>query len=416
MIGTMIGEYRIVELLSDEGGMGAVYLGVHERIGRRAAVKALAARGPRAEFAARFENEARIQAALTHPHIAALYEYHVFDGQPFLVMEYVDGVTLAERLAECGRLPLAEAWRVFGQVVAAVAYLHNRDVLHRDLKPANIKINTAGSVKLLDFGISKDAVSPHVTLHNHVVGTPPYLSPEQFETGRADKRSDVWALGVLLYEMLTGELPFSPPAEARTTAEQWAALAAKVTRGEYVAPSQLNPRLPREVEAVIARCLRRRPADRYASAVELQAALDRLDARLALPRVERQDRRRLLLVVGSAMGALVAAIFLGSVLTGGDPPSHPPPYPPPSPLLSVAHPLRPQLKTEIQSIPAGAEVWRDGRLLGVTPYVCEGEEGEEVTLELRRRNYQPHRLTFRVSATRQVIGPVALALAESGEQ
>jgi eukaryotic-like serine/threonine-protein kinase len=411
MIGTMIGEYRIVALLSDEGGMGAVYLGVHERIGRRAAIKALAARGPQAEFAARFENEARIQAALTHPHIAALYDFQVFDGQPFLVMEYVDGVTLAARLAAGGPLPLAEAWCIFGQVVEAVAYLHGRDVLHRDLKPANIKINAAGEVKLLDFGISKDAVSPHVTLHNHVVGTPPYLSPEQFETGRADRRSDVWALGVLLYEMLTGQLPFSPPAAAQTTAEQWAALAAKVTRGEYVAPSRLNPAIPREVEAVVARCLCKRPADRYASAMELQAALHRLEATRGSTRVERRDRRRYLpLAAGGAAGVL-AAFSLGLVIAGGGEG----PAPMPSPTSSVRA-VSPRLKTEIQSIPAGAEVWRGGRLLGVTPYVCEGEEGEEVTLELRRENYQPYELTFRVSATRQAIGPVAMSLIESGEQ
>ncbi len=260
LINATIGEYRIVDFLG-AGGMGEVYRAVHNKIGRTAAVKVLTQTTNSDGMLDRFFNEARIQASLHHPNIATLYDFIELNGQPCIIMEYVDGQTLADRVRPGGPLALAETIYIFQSVVEAITYIHNHGVIHRDIKSNNIKIGLDGQVKLLDFGIAKADASPGLTATGSVIGTLEYISPEQLTSGVADARSDIWALGVLLYEMVTGRVPF----EAVTLGE----LCKKINKVDYPPVTVLNPAVPREVSAIITRCLRKNPMDRYRLAQDL---------------------------------------------------------------------------------------------------------------------------------------------------
>ena len=198
LVNQTIGEYRIESFLG-AGGMGEVYRAVHGKIGRVAAVKVLTQATQSAGFRERFSNEARIQASLQHPNIATLYDFCEVAGQPCIIMEYVDGETIADRLAAHGPPSTLEAAYIFEKVVEAIDYIHRHGIIHRDIKSNNVKISSTGQVKLLDFGIAKGQTSPGLTEVGSVVGTLHYLAPELIRGGVADARGDIWALGVLLY-------------------------------------------------------------------------------------------------------------------------------------------------------------------------------------------------------------------------
>ncbi len=251
-----IGPYRVIDVLGS-GGMGTVYRVVHRRSGQVAAAKVLHSEPTGVTGLERFRNEARIHRALVHPCIAAVHEYLELDGTPCLVMEYVEGETLDERLRRCGPLPFDEAMAYFAALVDGVGYVHQRGVVHRDLKASNVKLDGRGGVKLLDFGIATGAGTPRLTSTGNVVGTLFSLSPEQLRTGRAGPRSDIWALGILLYEMLAARPPFDAMAPGLLTES--------ILKGRYVALSQRRPGVPREVDRIVERCLRVRPEERYAS-------------------------------------------------------------------------------------------------------------------------------------------------------
>ena len=219
LTGQRLGVYHILDLLG-VGGMGQVYRARDTRLGRDVAVKVL----PRLfsadpERLARFEREARLLASLNHPHIAAIYGFEQTGGVHALILELVEGPTLAERLQR-GPLPITEALRIARQIADALEAAHERRVIHRDLKPQNIKVKADGTVKVLDFGLAKAASAaanePDVwsTLHvdgtrdGIILGTISYMSPEQARGHAADKRTDIWAFGCVLYEMLTARPPF----------------------------------------------------------------------------------------------------------------------------------------------------------------------------------------------------------------
>jgi serine/threonine protein kinase len=275
-----VGEYRIVEFLG-AGGMGEVYRAEHSKIGRVAAVKALTQATQGGGFVERFFNEARIQASLQHPNIATLYDFSDAispEGArvPYIIMEYVDGQTVAERLAAYGGpLPLAETVYIFEKVCEAIEYVHRHGIIHRDIKSNNIKVSTRGEVKLLDFGIAKGQTSPGLTQVGSVIGTLQYLAPELIRGGVADQRGDIWALGVLLYEMLTGRVPFY--------AETIGDLCDRIKNVSYTPLERLNAGLPREAFEIISRCLRERPADRYNDAGQLLRDARRLSAAVSQP-------------------------------------------------------------------------------------------------------------------------------------
>ena len=190
-----IGPFTVVECVGT-GGMGTVYRVAHGETGRVAAAKLLRADQVERSGLERFLNEARIHRSLQHPCIATVHEFLELDGAPCLVMEYVEGETLDERIRRAGPLPVAEALGHFAALVDAVGYVHRCGVVHRDIKTNNVKLDGRGGVKLLDFGIATGAGSPRLTSTGNVIGTLVTLAPEQLRTGRAEPRSDVWALRI----------------------------------------------------------------------------------------------------------------------------------------------------------------------------------------------------------------------------
>ena len=219
--GTLLGQYEILEHIGS-GGMGDVYRANDNKLKREVALKVLPehfARDP--ERIARFRREAQLLAQLNHPNIAAIYNFEELPSARFLVMELVLGETLRERMKR-GPLPIEEALNICSQITEALEHAHEKPIIHRDLKPANVKVTPEGQVKVLDFGLAKafggdrSAIDPHDlptgslggTLQGTILGTPAYMSPEQARGKTADKRTDIWALGCVLYELLTGKWVF----------------------------------------------------------------------------------------------------------------------------------------------------------------------------------------------------------------
>ncbi len=267
--GTVLGPYSIIEPIG-AGGMGEVYRARDSRLGRDVAVKVLNA-APDAERLARFEREARATALLAHHNILTIFDIGTHDGAPFLVCELLEGQTLRERLVT-GPLDAPAAVALALQLARGVAAAHALRVVHRDIKPENLFITRDGTLKILDFGLAKlrsDAVvdpsSPTVDASSPglVIGTPAYMAPEQVRGAPADERTDIFAIGAVLYEMLGGHAPFVRPSAGETLA---------AILHEPVAP--LPARVPSPVVQVVLRCLEKAPADRYQSAAELAVALD----------------------------------------------------------------------------------------------------------------------------------------------
>ncbi len=255
--------YRLLR----ETGRGAVSLvweAVDAQTGRRVAIKTLVvpqmlAASERAAWAARMEREARAVARLSHPNIVTTYEVGREDGQPYLVMEYLTGQTLRQRLHTGPLLP-DEAARVLEQMAAGLDAVHAAGVLHRDLKPANFMQTPDGTVKLMDFGLARQEDDALVTQADMMVGSPSYMAPEQINGDPAGLAGDVWSLGVILYEMLAGRTPFG--------GDRIAVVLAQITSAD---PPPL-PGLPAPAQAVLRRALAKDPASRYPTARALAAA------------------------------------------------------------------------------------------------------------------------------------------------
>ena len=257
-IGKIVRGYRITEFLG-AGGMGEVYKAEHQTLSRTAAIKLLFQR----EQAARFQNEAYIQSSIRHPNIASLYELTTLDDKPCIIMEFVPGLTIDQYLHKKGKLNNDEAQRIFQQVVEAIAHLHEKNILHRDIKPSNIKVMPDGTVKLLDFGISKASYTPKLTQEGFIIGTSEFMAPEQFRH-RPELKSDVWALGILLYNLTTGFLPFEDPDPLT--------LRQKIEQVNFTNPRILNPNLSKQLSELIVNCLKH-TASKRPSASQLSTAL-----------------------------------------------------------------------------------------------------------------------------------------------
>lgn len=264
-IGEKIGTYEIREAIG-AGGMAAVYRAYHARLDRDVALKVIhPAYQTDKDFLTRFEREAQIVAKLEHPNIISVYDFADHNGQPYLVMRYVEGDTLKDVMSE--RAPtLSEVTRIVDTVAAALDYAHAQGVLHRDIKPSNVMMDSNGTPYLTDFGLARIVQSGESSLSaGMMVGTPFYISPEQASgSHELTERSDVYALGIMLYEMVVGQRPFDGGSPYATIHKQI-----------YEAPplpSELNPEIPTEVEMVILQALEKDPMNRYASAGELAAA------------------------------------------------------------------------------------------------------------------------------------------------
>ena len=308
LIDRTVSHYRIIEKLGS-GGMGVVYKAEDSRLGRFVALKFLSE-----EFAhdsawmSRFEREARILASLNHPRIAAIYGLEESDGLCAIAMELVEGPTLAERMAR-GRIPVAEALAMAAQVAEAVEYAHEMGIVHRDLKPANVKLRPDGTVKVLDFGLAKAADAkemPAVTAtHTGVVmGTPTYMAPEQAAGLPVDRRADIWAFGVVLFEMLSGCRIFA----RRTALETLAAVARDEPPWD-----QLPEETPAPIVRLLRRCLDRDPQRRLRDIGEARIAIE--EATTEPSPVTRPSRAASTRT--SRIGVLAALILLVLLLGGG---------------------------------------------------------------------------------------------------
>lgn len=262
--GQRVGDYEVLSLLGS-GGMGRVYRVRNIISDRQEAMKVLLpdyASEP--ELAARFVSEIRTVAGLEHPNIAQLRTAFQFQNQLVMVMEFVEGVTL-ESLGASQRIPVENVLEYAAQVLSALSYAHGRGVTHRDIKPANIMITSHGLAKLMDFGIAKSTQDMQLTRPGTTMGSIYYMSPEQVRGGTVDARSDVYSLGVTLYEMLTGRRPF----QADTS---FSVLNAHLKEAP-VPPIQINPALPAALNQIILRAMAKEPADRFQSADEMRNAI-----------------------------------------------------------------------------------------------------------------------------------------------
>ncbi|MBL0169693.1 MAG: Stp1/IreP family PP2C-type Ser/Thr phosphatase [Gemmatimonadaceae bacterium] len=439
---TTIGHYRLLDFIG-AGGMGEVYRAAHVRTGEIVAVKLLLnAQG--ADMLQRFRNEARIHAALRHPNIAAMREFIESDDAPAIAMEYIEGDSLESRIRQRGGLSPREALPLFAAIVDAVGYMHQRGVLHRDIKSSNVKIARDGSPRLLDFGIAKSAQSPKLTAAGAVIGTWHYLSPEQLRSGIAESRSDLWALGVLLYEMLTGRLPFDGGGVAQLTE--------RILAADYSPASRSHRSVSPAVDRIIAQCLTVRLEARYqtASAIlsDLQsisaptvtpAAAPRAPARAMLPvplplspmlasfraraaawgiKPERREQLQMLSrqhasTVTVVLGlATVVGLFAYSLtprdikhsdadtLVGRDTVAVVPGpvelVVPPTVFDYSPTPVTDSQTVSVKTLELPAEVWIEGRKVGTTPFTVTRQIGSEVQLILKRPGYRDSLVKFPV--------------------
>ncbi len=289
--------YELGEVLG-YGGMSEVHRGLDTRLGRDVAVKVLRAdlaRDP--QFQMRFRREAQNAAALNHPSIVAVYDtgevQSDFGTLPYIIMEYVDGQTLREIVKTTGPMSQQQVLDVMADVCAALDFSHRHQIIHRDVKPANIMINRAGAVKVMDFGIARAlGEGQNVTQTAAVIGTAQYLSPEQARGEAVDARSDVYAAGCVLYELLTGEPPF--------TGDSPVAVAYQHVREDPKAPSEVNPAVPPQLDAVVLKALSKNPLNRYQSAAEMRSDIVRVRSGQApfAPSVMSADERTAMLTPG----------------------------------------------------------------------------------------------------------------------
>jgi len=256
----------IIQRLLGKGGMGAVYLAVDPTLKRQVALKVLAptlAADP--EYVARFQREATSLARIRHPNLVHVYAVGEDAGRHFIAMEYLRGQSVADILRRAGPLPVPTAVRILGQVLAALDKVHGAGIVHRDLKPANIMIDEDQRAILTDFGLAKPRHDRSVTTDNTLIGTPEYMAPELAEGQDADFRSDIYALGVILFELVTGRAPFQGNSAFATLRQQ--------IERPVPSASALVPGLPAALDAIIARATAKRPAERYPSVRALAADL-----------------------------------------------------------------------------------------------------------------------------------------------
>jgi eukaryotic-like serine/threonine-protein kinase len=363
------GRYEIDSRLG-EGGMATVFGGSDRVLGRKVAVKVLARQYARDRTSVeRFRREAQAAAGLNHPNVVSVFDTGSDDGVHYIVMEHVEGRTLADIIREEGALPPARAAEIAVDVCRALSSAHEKGMVHRDVKPGNVLLTPDGGVKVADFGIARVASGEPLTATGSVMGTASYLSPEQARGASIDARSDIYSLGCVLYEMLTGQTPFAGDTPV--------SIAYKHVEEQPTAPTLVNPAVPEGLEAVVTKAMAKDPADRFQSATQMARDLREAapaasaepaevmptgertailpvspegpasTAPLPLP-ASREQRRRWWPFAAAATG--LAALGVVLALTVGresplptasptPPPSSPSPSPTPTPTASTLPPI-----------------------------------------------------------------------------
>jgi serine/threonine protein kinase, bacterial len=276
LVGTLLdGRYRVATKIAT-GGTSTVYRGLDTRLDRPVALKVMESRyAGDQQFLSRFQLEARTVARLKDPGLVAVYDQGSDDRHPFLVMELIEGGTLRELLSERGPMPPHAVAAVLRPVLGGLAAAHRAGLVHRDVKPENVLISDEGDLKIVDFGLVRAVAAAGITSASVILGTAAYLSPEQVRDGNASPRSDVYATGILTYELLTGQTPF--------TGDSALAIAYQRLDTDVPAPSATIDGVPEQFDELVGRATARDPADRYADAQEMGAELASIVEELGLP-------------------------------------------------------------------------------------------------------------------------------------
>jgi serine/threonine protein kinase len=318
MIGKTLSHFRITEKIG-QGGMGEVYKATDTKLGREVAIKVLPEEFAQdAERVARFQREAKLLASLNHPNIASIYGLEESDGINFLVMKLVEGQTLDERI-ESSPILVEEALKFALQITEALEAAHEKCVIHRDLKPANIKVTSDGKVKVLDFGLAKafageqadpnlsnsPTLSDMATQQGLILGTAAYMSPEQARGKEVDKRTDIWAFGCVLYEMLTGKAAF----QGEDVTEILAAIVKSGVNLDLL-PANIHPR----ISEVLSRCLQKEQKKRYGGIGEAQYEIEQVladpDGVFVKPVNAFSPKKRLQIGITRVVAAIVVAVII----------------------------------------------------------------------------------------------------------
>ncbi len=372
----VVGDYRLIEFVG-AGGMGEVYRALHQPTGRLVAVKVLTDGSLEPNTVKRFRNEARIQASLQHPGVASLIEFHEWNGRPTIVMEYIDGETLSEAISKRGHLSVHRAVSITRALARTLDYVHAKGIIHRDLKCGNVKITTGGQVKLLDFGIARDPNGSHLTRTGFFVGTFESLSPEQVEGKDASVVSDIWSMGIVLYEALAGRGPFDGIGVPE--------IFARIVMGDYTPASKLNPEVPPDLDRIIAKCLRKRPSERYQSMMELEQDLAHLNVKSSSQAPAFKIKPAYAAVAAFVVVLLI--IVVAVVMQRGGSPG----------VVTKTTTTNAATKTVTVDVAGGtANVYKNATLLGTTPYAASGRPGETIDLILRRDGYRDLPVEFDV--------------------
>jgi serine/threonine-protein kinase len=455
LVGRLLeGRFELVELIA-HGGMGKVYRSIQRPIDRECAVKVLHRPGTSDVVRTRFFREASVAARLTHPNTVRVYDYGATeDGVCFIAMELLEGRTLADLIREEAPLAPGRAQEIVRQICASVSEAHDHGIIHRDLKPANVFVVGSGDdehVKVLDFGLVKPLHDDNpVTGARRAIGSPPYMAPEQARAAPVDARSDVYAVGVILFELLTGRLPFLGSTSAEIL---YAHTARPVPQFAEVMPTVVASRT---FEWVVRTCLQKEPRDRFATMQELLRAL-RVVRREIVGRVDGPVPLRL--EGGQVVLPPDLSVSVNRVVTPMPPASTayitpsgtmsassvatPPPPPPPSPIGRPQRALSPTvwaamalgvvvalatgwflgqdglrsapssvtagglvepMVLELRSTPAGAEVFEtNGEALGMTPIAVELRSGEPRQVDIQAVGYRPRRVWLTGDRPQRVI-------------
>ncbi|MBN1567264.1 MAG: serine/threonine protein kinase [Acidobacteria bacterium] len=390
----LIGEYLLTESLG-AGGMGEVYKAVHTHLGRVIAVKVLSPGLTDGPALQRFYNEADIQASLKHPSVAEYLGFYEYQGRPCILMEYVDGETLAAVIQRRGALPADEALKIQQEITAAIAHFHAQGVVHRDIKTGNIKITSSGQVKILDFGIARHQRADRLTRLGAVVGTTEYMAPEQVRGEPAGFATDVWQLGVLFYELLAGHLPF----QAATTHEIYL----RILSGDFIPIRRLRPDVPDSIGQIVSRCLQKEPSRRYPSASELYQALSSWDKSSAIAQTVKLHRFRPAWAWGVPaflLFAIAAIISLqmrdqndsgerggGAIVANQN-----------AEAASGSSGAEASIKViTVDTMDGAAQVFQGEKAVGATPFKIKARVGDKVNIILRRDGFKDLPVQFDVS-------------------